>query len=83
MKHVIIALVLAVVGCKKKNNSAPPPPGSGATAPAGSAAPETKPPETPAAKPAPFEASGIAECDAVLETYKKFQACAKIKDAGC
>ncbi|MDB4959772.1 MAG: hypothetical protein JWO36_7341 [Myxococcales bacterium] len=72
----IVIVGIAFAGCKKKSEDA---------APAGTT--EAKPAETKPAEPKPAEAaksalapSGIAECDAVIETYKKFQACTKIKD---
>lgn len=75
MKNLLtFALSLALaVGCSKKSDSnGPSPVAKTGEAPA---------PAAPApAEEAPFGATGIAECDTVLGTYKKFQACSKVKE---
>ena len=75
-----VVLMLALVtftSCKKKDADAvPSAPASSAPSPAGANPAAAKPAEAAAALPS----TGIAECDAVATTYKKFQACSKISE---
>lgn len=77
MKHLLFSVaLLAAAGCGKKDDKAAPPAGDKKVAEASKPA-EAPKPEAPAIK----IPGGIPECDAVLATHKKFQACAKIAEA--
>jgi hypothetical protein len=82
MKNVVLCLsLLTASACSKKTENAPAP--ATETAPAAAPGAETPSPteaQPGAAKAAPFEKTGIAECDAVLDSYSAFQGCAAIKE---